>query len=124
MFDFRKCPAKIMALRIVYIRRYWRHCDDVIVPERTRSRFFVLFSCWALTLDRLVLAAPTKQRILVVNRGQTPYCCVLRSSSVLYGTHSTHLRFVSCEYDINCVFRVMFSYCAYNMCCHRLNGFV
>lgn len=41
---------------------------------RRRREVFVLFCCWALTLDRPVLAAPTKQRILVVDRRRTPYC--------------------------------------------------
>jgi len=41
---------------------------------RRRREVFVLFCCWALTLDRPVLAAPTKQRILAVDRRRTPYC--------------------------------------------------
>lgn len=41
---------------------------------RRRLEVFVLFCCWALTLDRPVLAAPTKQRILAVDRRRTPYC--------------------------------------------------
>lgn len=74
-YQFWKSPGNAIAFYVVYTQRRWRHCDRVIVPQQTRSGVFVLFCCWALTLDRPVLAAPTVRRILVVDRRLTPYCC-------------------------------------------------
>lgn len=63
---------------------------------RRRCEVFVLFCCWALTLDRLVLAAPTKQRILVVDRRRTPYCRAPLDTCILSGESVSTFFLISC----------------------------
>jgi len=83
---------------------HWQHCrlcycSGALMGGRTRRRceVFVLFCCRALTLDRLVLAAPTKQRILAVDRRRTPYCRAPLYTYILSGES------VSTFFSISCV---------------------